>query len=264
MLIPLQVAAWCWEAGDDPLANAAAIRRAIALADAEGAKVLVTPECVLTGYPSAGRRDLAGIDWAQIADLEDSLLLEAKRRGMLLVLGSAAQAGDEGKATNELVAGGCVQPMRLSKRQLTPIDQPHFVPGPATTPVVHAHGWTFGLSICYEVRFPDIWRDQAAAGADAFLHVAHMAGPDPDPGTKAEVIPSLYATRAAEWATPLIVANTAAADRYLDGGVWDARGVRIASVNDGLALAALSPRESLAPWYGELRRQALAGRAAPT
>ena len=85
-----------------------------------------------------------------------------------------------------------------------------------------------------------------------------MAGADPDPGTKAEVVPALFATRAAEWATPVLFANTAAPDRYLDTALWDARGVRIARCGDGLMFGELRRREFFDPWYGELRRRTLA------
>ena len=84
-----------------------------------------------------------------------------------------------------------------------------------------------------------------------------MAGPDVDPGTKVQVIPALYSARAAEWATPLVLANTAADDRWLDSGAWDARGVRVAHQSAGLLVTTLMPRTQFAPWYGDLRHLAL-------
>ena len=98
---------------------------------------------------------------------------------------------------------------------------------------------------------------QAKAGVDAFLSIAHMAGTDGDPGTKAEVIPNLYSARAAEWATPLLLANTAAPDRWVDSGHWDARGVRVATKAEGLLLTTLQPRSTLSPWYSDLRVESL-------
>jgi predicted amidohydrolase len=252
---PLPIELLPFTAGADPQANAGRVRAGIVAAASRGARVLLTPECCLPGYPSAARADLAGVDWCLIADLEDELMLTAERHGLLLVLGSAAPASDG--CANDALLGGAVAPRRYRKQCLTPTDRRHFAPGTATVTVDHA-GWRLGVAICYDLRFVDVFLRLAEAGADAFLVIAHMAGPDPDPGTKAALIPQLCATRAAELATPLAFCNTAADDRYCDSGVWDARGMRVAGKGDGALGATLVTREAFDPWYAGLRREALA------
>lgn len=252
---PLPIALLPFTASDDPRANAARIHAGIAAAAASGARVLLTPECALPGYPSAARPDLASIDWCQIADLEDGLMLSAERHGIALVTGSS-ERGTQGYS-NDAVVGGAVAPVRYRKQCLTPTDRRYFVPGTATVTVDHV-GWRLGIAICYDLRFVDVFMRLGQVEADAFLVIAHMAGPDPDPGTKAALIPQLCATRAAELATPLAFCNTAAGDRYCDSGVWDARGVRVATAAEGLFTATLTPREAFDPWYANLRREALA------
>lgn len=252
---PLPLALLAWAASHQPRVNAQRIATAIDAAAAAGARILLTPECCLTGYPSASRGDLTDLDWCELADLEDRLLLQAEQRGLLLVLGSAERS--EHGITNDAVIGGVIPPVRYHKRCLTPTDRNHFVPG--TTPmVIEACGWRLGIAICYDLRFAPAFHDLAAAEADAFLVVAHMAGPDPDPGTKAEVIPQLIATRAAEWATPLAFCNTAEPNRYCDSMVIDVRGRRIASAGDGLFTATLIDRKRFDPWYANLRAEHLA------
>ncbi len=255
---PLPTACWSFTARADLRWNAACIARGITAAQAAGAKVLLTPECSLVGYPSAVRPHLIGVDWCLVGELEDQLLLAAERAEVLLVLGSAEpQSVDAGRIANVAVAGGAVAPVRYRKRHLTPTDEQHFVPGsPAVA--VSAFGWRFGLGICFDLRFDGLWRELAAADADAFLVIAHMAGPDVDPGTKSAVIPAFCAVRSAAWATPLAFANTAAPDRWLGSGLWDARGMRMADaadpVDDGhLLVGTLTPRTGLHPWYEGLR-----------
>ena len=70
---------------------------------------------------------------------------------------------------------------------------------------------------------------------------------------------SLLAARAAESGTPLLFANTAAADRWLDSGCWDARGLRIADGGgaDGLLVADLVHRTAFDPWYGAIHAAAV-------
>ena len=51
----LRTACWSFTASADPAANAVEVRRGIDAAAAAGARVLLTPECALTGYPGAAR-----------------------------------------------------------------------------------------------------------------------------------------------------------------------------------------------------------------
>ena len=258
---PLRVGCWSFTATAEAAGNDAAVRRGIAAAGAAGVRVLLTPECALPGYPGAARPTLAGLDGCALAEREDALLRHAREHGIELVLGSAAEDG-AGGWTNDAAAVGA----RYRKRCLTPGDTAHFVPG--TRPaVITVDGWRCGLAICYDLRFPDVWADLHRQQVDALLVIAHMAGADPDPGTKAVVIPAFCAVRAAEAATPLVFCNTAAADRWLDSAVWDARGVRVAhdgspAAGGSLLVADLQPRDGLAPWYAGVRDGYLA-RLAP-
>ena len=252
----LSVALISLVAGGDVAENARALRAGLEDAARGGARVVVAPECALVGYPSAVREDLTGVDWCAVAEHEDALLLAAERLGVLFVFGSAgAVAGGIG---NLVVAGGAVATVRYAKRFLTPADAAHFVAGERVV-TVDAFGWRFGLGICFDLRFSTHWATLAAAGCDAFLVPSHMAGPDPDPGTKRAVIPALGTARAAEWATPLIFANTAAADRYCDAAIHDVRGLVVAS-GTGILHGTLRHRDAWDPWYAGIRARALAAR----
>jgi predicted amidohydrolase len=276
MTAPLDVAILAFSASADIRANAARI--AAALAEAAPARLLLTPECALIGYPGAARSGCADIDWCLVADEEERLEAAAVRAGVVLVLGSASQLSSaesaesmasatpaqRGAASRPVVGNDAVvlgagrRPLRYRKRSLTPQDREHFAPGSGGACLFALAGWRLALSVCFELRFGALWAEQAAAGADAFLSLAHMAGSDPDPGTKAAVIPQLYAARAAEWATPLLLANTADPARWLDSGLWDARGMRVASRAEGVLRTTITPRERLDPWYARLRDEALA------
>ena len=251
-LAPLRIGCWSFTATDDLVANAAEIHRGILAAAGAEIRVLLTPECALPGYPGAARRGLHGLNTCALAEREEELLISAERHGVELVLGTAAPDG-EGGWRNEAVT----LQTRYRKRCLTPGDTAHFQPG-SESATFTVDGWKLGLAICYDLRFPAPWRDLAQAGVDANLVIAHMAGVDSDPGTKAEVVPAFCAVRAAETATPLVFCNTAAADRWLDSGVWDARGVRTTSGAAGLLVAELAPRSTFAPWYRGLRESYLA------
>ncbi len=249
---PLRVALCDHLAGGDPDANLAALLAWIPRARDAGAALLATPECALTGYPPAipGWR----FDPCRTADHEDALAMAAERAGIGLLLGTVGPLAD-GLANEALWCGAVAEPARYRKRALTPADRAWFQAG--THAVVVAHrGWRLGIAICFDVRSGPVWRDLAAA--DAVLCAAHMAGPDADPGTKATVVPMFFAVRAAELASPVALANTAAADRCLRSAAWDARGLRIIE-GDGLVVADLVHRDALDPWYRAVRAANLPG-----
>ena len=252
---PLRAAICSFTASADIRANAAVIAEAISQAHQAGVRLLLTPEAALTGYPGGGRDDIEGIDWASVASLEDALAEQALERGICLVLGTGTLTGST--VTNTaLVCGSIDHEYRYHKRCLTPWDGEHYVPG--VSPVVaEIDGWRLGLAICFDVRFASIWADLARAKADLFCCIAHMAGPDPDPGVKNRVIAAMLGTRAAEWATPLLFCNTAAPDRWLESGLWDARGIQTEAGGEGLLVTTVRPRQAHAPWYQQLRQMAL-------
>jgi omega-amidase len=257
----LRVAAIAMTAGAEPRANAATIAAALGTARAAGAALLLTPECALTGYPTAARASLDDLDWDEVLELEADLGTRARALGVGLVLGTAGRLS--GVATNDALACGAVDGVvRYRKQCLTPPDRRHFAAG-SEAGLFTCAGWRLGLTICFDVRFGDVWHELAGADADGFVNIAHMAGPDVDPGTKAEVIPAFYATRAAEWATPLVVCNTSAPDRWIDSAHWDARGVRVTSAADGLMVTELRRRVQHASWYTRLRDQQRARASAP-
>jgi predicted amidohydrolase len=241
-----------------------------------GARLLATPECAVTGYPSAARQDCSGMNLCGIADWEDRLLMHAERRGIALVLGSIGIHPDGGTGptvrgggaacalpgqalpalANEAVVGGVVPAQRYRKRCLTPTDRHHFQPG-RTALSFELDGLRIGVVVCFDLRFPDVIADLAAAGCEAIVAIAHMAGPDADPGSKAHLIPAFVSVRAAEYAMPILFCNTAADDRWLDSGLWDGRGLPQERQAEGLMLAELQPSSELGDWYQSLRRMSL-------
>lgn len=254
-MIPLRVAALAHTATADLHANKTAIATAIAQAARARVQLLVTPECALCGYPATTGRLEAGN--CQLAEYEEELFALAGKQGLTLVLGSVAPDG-RGGFLNLAVAGGPAPVLKLAKRALAPADRPWFTPGAEGSLLIRVGTWQVAIGICYEIRQAAWWYAAAAAGADAAIILAHQAGVDPDPGTKAAVLPALHAARAAELALPLVLANTAAPDRWLDSAAWDARGVRTAQLGEGLLVSELIHRSQLDPWYETVRRDALA------
>ncbi|WP_374651253.1 carbon-nitrogen hydrolase family protein [Rhizorhabdus sp.] len=162
--------------GIDPDANAARLVAAMAEAKAGGADMLFTPE--MSGLLDQDRKRAAPhlreeADDRVLATVRDA----AREHGLWVHLGSLAlKGGSDGRLVNRgfvIDDNGAIR-ARYDKIHLFDVDLPTgeswresaaYAPGErsviATTP------WArIGLSICYDMRFPDLYRALSDAGAE--------------------------------------------------------------------------------------------------
>ena len=162
--------------GIDPAANCAAIVAAMRTARAEGADMLFTPE--MSGYLD---RDRARAGERIVAEPDDIVLAgvraAAAELGIWVSIGSLAVAdpATPGKWRNRafMIDGAGTIRARYDKMHLFDVDLPSgeswresssYAAG--ETGVVVATPWApIGLSICYDLRFPDLYRALSDAGA---------------------------------------------------------------------------------------------------
>ncbi|MBC7132262.1 MAG: carbon-nitrogen hydrolase family protein [Roseovarius sp.] len=178
--------------GDDPAANLAMLRARMAEARAAGAAFILTPE-VSNCVSSSRRHQLAVLSPEQSDPVLAGLREEAARLGVWLLIGSLAlRTGDpDGRFANRSFliddAGGIRA--RYDKIHMFDVDvspeetyreSDGFRPGTRATLAETPWG-RIGLSICYDIRFPHLYRRLAQAGADiltvpaAFSHVTGAA-----------------------------------------------------------------------------------------
>jgi predicted amidohydrolase len=161
--------------GIDPLANARVLTDGIAAAAGEGAAMLFTPE--MSGLLDRDRRRGS----AQIAAEDQDRVLAAVREaaakhGLWVHLGSLAlQGGADGRFVNRgfvIDAAGGIR-ARYDKIHLFDVDLPSgerwresdaYAPGTRAVTVATPLG-VLGLTICYDLRFPDLFRALTDAGA---------------------------------------------------------------------------------------------------
>jgi deaminated glutathione amidase len=184
MSSPVTVAAIQMCATDDLAANLATCRRLGDEAGSAGAKVIVLPEC----FAFLGRKEGDKMAVAEVVDdarpgpILSALREIAERHGAVVVGGGMPETvpGDPVRAYNTavVVAPGRGVIGRYRKVHLFDVD----IPGGAVLResdgtvaggdalVVAAHGLRFGVTICYDLRFPELyrrlWRD---GGADVLL-----------------------------------------------------------------------------------------------
>jgi predicted amidohydrolase len=129
--------------------------------------MLVFPECALSGYMFAGRDDLAAValspDGPELAKLADLCRVS----DIVVVVGYCEKSPD-GVFNAACIMGpdGIIGNYR--KRHLPYLGADRFVDKSWDTevPVFHTPVGKVGLAICYEIRFPEVFRTLALAGAD--------------------------------------------------------------------------------------------------
>jgi len=162
--------------GIDPDANATTIADAIHAARADGADMLFTPE--MCGYLDRDRTRAASTIVAEAADPVLARVRQAAAEtGLWVHLGSLAirEDADGGKSRNRgfVIDGSGAIRARYDKMHLFDVDLPTgeswresnaYVAGDHAV-LVDTPWAPLGLSICYDLRFPDLYRTLSDAGA---------------------------------------------------------------------------------------------------
>jgi len=161
--------------GIDPAANAQALVEAIEQASGGGAEMLFTPE--MSGLLD---RDAKRAAMSLRSEEEDGVLAAcrdaASRHGLWLHLGSLAVRTEDGKLANRgflIDPAGAIR-ARYDKIHLFDVDLPTgeswresavYRAGEGAVVVEGTPVGRLGLTICYDLRFPDLFSRLAEAGA---------------------------------------------------------------------------------------------------
>jgi predicted amidohydrolase len=144
-------------AWEDPATNRERIPALLPEAD-----LGVLPEMAFTGFTMAGRPD---------PDAERFLAAVARERGMALAAGFVGE-GPRNCAVAVAPDGGILA--RYAKLNLFGYagEDRHYLPG-ADLPVFPLCGAKAAMLICFDLRFPEPFRDAARRGAELFLVLAN-------------------------------------------------------------------------------------------
>ena len=155
-------------------------------ASRRGARVAHFPEGALSGYAGADLDSFDGYDWPALRAATGRVAELAAELGMWVVVGSAHQLSDGHKPHNSLYViddrGRLVD--RYDKRFLgggadeRSGDLAHYSPGD------HFSTWEIdgvrcGALICYDYRFPELYREYKRLGVQLVFHSFHAANASP-------------------------------------------------------------------------------------
>ncbi len=172
----LRIASCQFPVSSDIMENYRLIESQIIEAKLKKADVVHFPECALSGYPGTDFQNMDGFDWTLLHRMTDSVMSTAKELKIWVILGSLHKLSGDNKPHNSLYV---ITPEgkiadRYDKRFCTSTDLKYCSPGD--------HFVTFtinnvrcGLLICYDLRFPELYREYKKLGCDMIFQSFYNA-----------------------------------------------------------------------------------------
>jgi predicted amidohydrolase len=172
----LRVATCQFPVARDVRANLRYVARQMTLAKRRGAHVAHFPEGALSGYAGSDFESFTGFDWARLDAAMTEVLRLAAELGIWVVVGSAHRLSGHHKPHNSLYIvndrGNILD--RYDKRFCGGSDLDHYSPGDHFT-VWAIEGVTCGALICYDYRYPELYREYKQLGVAVMFHSFHAA-----------------------------------------------------------------------------------------
>ena len=159
----------------DPRENGATVRRLMRAAASGGARMVQFPEGTLSGYAKAQVESWEDVDFGAVREELEAVAALADELSIWVVLGSAHALTPPHRPHNSLyvIADDGRIVTRYDKRLLSNTEVTRFYT-PGFEPVVfEVDGYRFGLAICVEINFPDLFIEYEQLGVDCVLLSAY-------------------------------------------------------------------------------------------
>ena len=153
---------------DHPEQNEAAARELARQAAAQGASLLILPELWPTGYHLERANEYA----ASLEGGAFALMGELAQQHGLHVVGTALEANPAGRPFNTsalLAPDGARVGVYRKVHLFPPLGEPEYLSPGRSLPVFDLPWGRTALAICYDLRFPEMWRRYAYEGAQLVL-----------------------------------------------------------------------------------------------
>lgn len=172
----IRVASCQFPVSSDISANFKWIEEQMIEAKLKQATIVHFPECALSGYPGTDMKSLDNFNWHELHRTSDSVLVLAKKLNLWVILGSIHQFSGQSKPYNSLYLinpeGEVVD--RYDKRFCTTTDLKYFSSGDHFV-TFKINGVNCGLLICFDIRFPELYREYRKLETDVIFQSFHNA-----------------------------------------------------------------------------------------
>lgn len=191
-----------------------------------GIEIVLFPECALSGYaPIDSTEESFPYDSEKLKDAADELQIAIRETGVAAIYGTAWKI----EGSRWVNRARVVDPMgdlagEVDKVHLIGLDHEYFDPAKTLNPV-EVLGVKIGIGICFDIRFPEVWRKLSRAGAEILFNplAAHGGGT-----WKLPVMSAHFCSRAAENQRFLVAANSGPIQMAVSE-IYDPAGSRLAA-----------------------------------
>lgn len=153
----MKIGAYQFTVTKDISANFNKVHTALQRAKKNDVRLMVFPECALTGYPSRDITSPAEVDFEKLEEVYVQLQDFADQNDIYVMAGTITN--DNEKYYNTAMCFRPYQePFHYRKRALWGWDQDNFDMGNEEG-VLEIDGFKVGVRICFEVRFPEFFRE---------------------------------------------------------------------------------------------------------
>ena len=160
----MKIACYPFAAGADMEENLSHIRTGVKAAAEEGAHLVCFQECALTGYPPVETQIESVTEEKCAAGLRAVSAL-AREEGVCILMGAVVYDGGRRYNSALVFDAKGEEICRYDKRALWGWDAESFTPGERDG-VFTLDGIKIGVRICFDVRFPELFRELFDAKAD--------------------------------------------------------------------------------------------------
>ncbi len=184
--------------------NLEIIKKAVKQAAENKVELIIFPECALTGYPP---RDIAGSDSINVHGVSEAiqeLQMLADELDIHIIVGTIDYADSKYYNRAYLLSPNQVKQW-YDKRALYGWDEDNFAPGDESG-LYEIDGIKIGIRICFEVRFPEYFRELYRENTDLDIVLFYDVA-DKEDESRYQMIKGHLITRAVENVTPVLSVN---------------------------------------------------------
>lgn len=228
------------------------IKKAIIQASQEGVKLLVFPECALTGYPPRDIPNSSSVKFDELTCAYEQLQNLAVGNAMHIIVGTITR--EAGKYYNSAILFAPYgEKMIYHKRALWGWDKDNFSIGNANG-VFDIEGLRVGIRICFEVRFPEFFRELYQEHTDLNIVLFYDVS-DYDDVERYELIKSHIRTRAVENVTYTLTVDAICPYQTAPTALYDKSGCSLIELERNQEKLLVYDFENAEPDFGELGRK---------
>lgn len=246
------IGAYQFEVTGNICSNFAHIQKGVDEAEKAGVKLLIYPECAVTGYPPHCIDAASHVDFEAVERIHQKLQALAIQKQMFLVVGTIIK--ENARYLNSAILFKPDGKRAVySKRALWGWDRDNFAEG-HDLGIIEVGPWKVGIRICFEVRFPEFFRELYQHQTDLNLILFYDVS-NKDDRDRFSMIKGHIQTRAVENVCPVLTCNTCSTFQTAPTILFDRSGNMLAEMERGKEGALVYDLKNAPFHFGEQGRK---------